>query len=64
MEMENLEEQVYVWRTLNPFVTSCWRQVKAGQSLRKMSKPTALHVEGIAQVSEWLKISDTAKQLY
>jgi len=25
-----------------------------GQSLSKMSKPTALHTEGTAQVSEWL----------
>jgi len=29
-----------------------------------MSKPTALHTEGTAQVSEWLDISDTAKKLY
>jgi len=29
-----------------------------------MSKPTALHTEGTAQVSEWLNISDTAKKLY
>jgi len=29
-----------------------------------MSKPTALHKEGTAQVSEWLNISDAAKQLY
>jgi len=28
-----------------------------------MSKPTALHIEGIAQVSEWLNISDAAKKL-
>jgi len=38
--------------------------VKTGQSLSKMSKPTALHTEGTAQVSEWLNISDTAKKLY
>ena len=30
----------------------------------KMSKPTALHTIGTAQVSEWLNISDTAKKLY
>ena len=35
-----------------------------GQSLSKMSKPTALHTEGTAQVSEWLNISDTAEKLY
>ena len=35
-----------------------------GQSLSKMSKPTALHTEGTAQVSEWLNISDTTKKLY
>jgi len=29
-----------------------------------MSKPTALHTEGTAQVSGWLNISDTAKKLY
>jgi len=29
-----------------------------------MSKPTALHAEGTAHVSEWLNISDTAKKLY
>jgi len=29
-----------------------------------MSKPTALHTEGTAQVSELLNISDTAKKLY
>jgi len=29
-----------------------------------MRKPTALHTEGTAQVSEWLNISDTAKKLY
>jgi len=29
-----------------------------------MSKITALHTEGTAQVSEWLNISDTAKELY
>ena len=46
------------------FVISCWRKVKTGQSLSKMSKPTALHTEGTAQVSEWLNISDTAKKLY
>jgi len=38
--------------------------VKTGQSLSKMSKPTALHAEGTAQGSEWLNISDTAKKLY
>jgi len=38
--------------------------VKTGQSLNKMRKPTALHTEGTAQVSEWLNISDTAKKLY
>ena len=34
------------------------------KSLSKMSKATALHTEGIAQVSEWFNISDTAKKLY
>ena len=34
------------------FVISCWRKVKTGQSLSKMSKPTVLHTEGTAQVSE------------
>jgi len=29
-----------------------------------MSKPTALHTEGTAKVSEWLNISDTAEKLY
>jgi len=30
-----------------------------------MSKPTALHTEGTAQVvSEWFNISDTAKKLF
>ena len=29
-----------------------------------MSKPTALHTEGTAQVLECLNISDTAKKLY
>jgi len=38
--------------------------VKAEQSLSKLSKPTALHTEDTAQVSEWLNISDTAKKLY
>jgi len=38
--------------------------VKTGQSLSKMSKPTALHTKGTAQVSEWLNISDTVKKLY
>jgi len=38
-------------------------KVKTGQSLSKMSKPTALHKEGTAQVSEWFNISDTAKKL-
>jgi len=38
--------------------------VKTGQSLSKMSKPTALHTEGTAQVSERLNIADTAKKLY
>jgi len=40
------------------------RKVKTGHSLSKTSKPTALHTEGTAQVSEWLNISDTAKKLY
>jgi len=40
------------------------RHMATGQSLSKMSKPTALHTEGTAQVSEWLNISDTAKKLY
>jgi len=39
-------------------------QSKTGQSLNKMSKPTALHTSDTAQVSEWLNISDTAKKLY
>jgi len=34
-----------------------------GQSLSKMSKPTASHTEGTAQVSEWFNISDTAKKM-
>jgi len=34
------------------------------QSLSKTSKPTALHTEGTAQVSERLNISDTAKKLH
>ena len=53
--MENIAEQVYVKITHNLFVISCWRNVKTGQSLSKMSKPTALHrdTEGTAQVSEW-----------
>jgi len=38
--------------------------MKTGQSLSKMSKPTALHTEGTAQVSEWLNISDTANKLH
>jgi len=29
-----------------------------------MSKPTALHTEGTAKVSEWLNIFDTASKLY
>jgi len=29
-----------------------------------MSRPTALHTEGTAQVSEWFNISDTAKKPY
>jgi len=29
-----------------------------------MSKPTALHTKGTAQVLEWLNISDTAKKQY
>jgi len=62
--MENIGEQVYVWIIHNVFVISCWRKVKTGQSLSKMSKPTALHTEGTTQVSEWLNISDTAKKLY
>ena len=33
--------------------------MKTGQSLSKMSKPTALHSEATSQVSEWLNISDT-----
>ena len=36
--------------------------MKTGQSLSKMSKPTAFHTKGTAQVSEWLNISDTAKK--
>jgi len=28
-----------------------------------MSKPTALHTEGTAQVSEWLNIFDTDKEI-
>jgi len=40
-------------------------KVKTKQSLSKMSKPTASHTEGTAQVSEPLfNISDTAKKLY
>jgi len=46
------------------FVISRGRKVKTGQSLNKKSKPTALHTEGTAQVSEWLNISDTAEKLY
>ena len=38
--------------------------MKTGQSLSKMSKPTALHTEGTAQESERLNISGTAKKLY
>jgi len=34
------------------FVISCSRKVKTKQSLSKMSKPTALHTENTAQVSE------------
>jgi len=48
----------------NPFITSCSRKVKAGQSLNKMSNPTALHIEGTAEVSEWFNVSDTAKKLH
>ena len=40
------------------------KKVKTGQSLSKMSKPTALHTEVTAQESEWLNISNTAKKLY
>jgi len=29
-----------------------------------MSKPTELHTEGTAQVSEWFNISDDAKKLH
>jgi len=29
-----------------------------------MSKPTAFHTEGKAEVSEWFNISDNAKKLY
>jgi len=29
-----------------------------------MSKPTALHTECTAQVSEWFDISDTAKKVF
>jgi len=61
--MENIGEQVDLSQ-LNLFVISCSRKVKMGQSLSKMSKPTALHTEGTAQVSEWLNISDTAEKLY
>ena len=64
MSMENIGEQMYVYITQNTFVNSCWRKVRAGQSLSKMSTPTALHVKGTAQVSEWFNISDTAKKLY
>jgi len=32
--------------------------------LSKMSKPTALHTEGTARVTEWLNISETAKKLH
>jgi len=38
--------------------------VETGQSLSKMSKPTALRTEGTAQVSEWFYFSHTAKKLY
>ena len=38
--------------------------MKAGQSVSKMSKPTALHTEGTTKVSEWFNISDIAKKLY
>jgi hypothetical protein len=51
---ENLREQVYVEITLNDIVTSCWRKVKAAQSLSNMNEPTALHTEGTAKVSEYL----------
>ena len=47
--IENIREQAYVQRTLNYFVTNYWRKVKAGQSLSKMSKLTALHTEGTAK---------------
>jgi len=48
----------------NLTVISCWRKVKARQSLSKMSKPTALYTKGTAQISEWFNISDTAQKLY
>jgi len=61
---ENLGEQVYAWIIYNPFVISCWSKVKVAQTLSKMSKPTALHTEGTAQVSECLNTSGTDKKLY
>jgi len=62
--MENLREQVYVEMTLNDFVTSCRRKVKAAQSLSNMNEPMALHTEGTAKVSEWINMYDNAKKLY
>jgi len=62
MLMENIGEQVNVYITHNPFVISCWRMLKTGQSLSKMSKLTALHTECTAQVSEWFNISATDKR--
>jgi len=61
--MENIGYQMYVYIVHNIFIISCCRKVKTGQSLSKISKPTALHTEGTAQVSEWFNISDTAKKL-
>jgi len=58
--MEKIAEQVYIYITHNYFVISCGRKVKTWQSLSKMSKPTALHTEATALVSEWCNISDTA----
>ena len=37
--------------------------MKTGQSLSKMSKPTALQTEDTAQESEWMNISVAAKKL-
>jgi len=62
--MEILGEQVHVEINHFLFVINCCRKVKAGSSLSKMSKPTALNTNGTAQVLEWFNISDTAKKLY